>query len=214
MTATQRINLFKAKAEAASTTVVEADALQDAVEYALRLCSEKTFSRPAESLSGNADKESEKRKTVFAAPGLPEDVFLRLALKGKENGVNVVAKNIRRFKNGVDVGFSLADAAIAETATCVLRCEQEDARLASMTSEIHVVALPTSQIVETSYEIESFLRESMQNIMYTAFISGCSRTSDIERVLALGVHGPLELHVVLLKEQPYANSRHNERLSS
>ena len=77
----------------------------------------------------------------------------------------------------------------------------EDARLASMLSEVHVIAVPASKVVSGSYDAEDYLREALSGNMYTTFISGCSRTSDIERVLTLGVHGPLELHVALITEE-------------
>ena len=107
---------------------------------------------------------------------------------------------MRNHLAGIDVGFSTADMAIAETATCVLECQGEDARLAGMVCEIHVIALPKSRIVNTSYEAEEYLHKLMSDgPMYTAFISGPSRTADIERVLTIGVHGPLELHVALME---------------
>lgn len=189
----ENVKKFSKMATAVSSTVVAVESLADAAEYALRLCSEKVFSRPA-----SAGAHSGRR--VLAAPGMPESVFAQLAASGEAAGVEVVAGGLRGRMDGIDVGFTLADMGIAETGTVVMRCYDEEPRLASMICETHVVVFPQSRIVATSYDAEAFLCEAMAAPMYTAFISGCSRTSDIERVLTLGVHGPLELHIVLTGE--------------
>jgi L-lactate dehydrogenase complex protein LldG len=81
----------------------------------------------------------------------------------------------------------------------VVVSENEDVRLSSMISEICVIALPKSKIVNDLYDSEDFMNKVMNKgpAMFTSFISGASRTADIERVLTIGVHGPLELHVAL-----------------
>lgn len=185
------IELFTAQSVAVNSTVVTAKNFAGAAEYALNLCAENEFAR-------NGARAGEK---IFAAPDVPPELFERLAATGAERGVTVVGGGLRGLAGGVDVGFTRADMGIADTGTAVMRCFSEDARLAGMLCETHVLALPASRIVASSREAGAFLREALAGPMYVAFVSGCSRTSDIERVLTLGVHGPLALHIVLMEEE-------------
>ena len=76
----------------------------------------------------------------------------------------------------------------------------QDLRLATMLSEICVLALKKSAIAGDPRDLTQELSELLaKDPMYVAFISGPSKTSDIERVLTLGVHGPLELHIALVE---------------
>ncbi len=90
--------------------------------------------------------------------------------------------------------------ALPRTGTIAVNCPSEELRLATMISEVHVAVLPKSKLVEKSYDLESWMEGNMMKGDYTAFITGPSRTADIERVLAIGVHGPLELHILLLED--------------
>lgn len=175
------IAVFKENAAKVSTTVVELKNLNEAIDYALGLYT-------------NKDK-------VFAAPNLPAEAATKLKEKAEAAGAKLALANLRECLKDIAVGITLGDMAISDTASVIMSNEKEDPRLASMLSEIHVIAVPKSKIVADSYEAEDYLRNVLSSPMYTTFISGCSRTSDIERVLTLGVHGPLELHVALLEEE-------------
>ncbi len=200
------VELFKRKAEPVSIRVTEVKDLKEAMAYALDICEKKDACRLLltgceQSLSDSGQAHCERPQAkVVAAPALGKKEYAALAKLGEEKGFTVIREGMRNHLAGIDVGFSIADMAIAETATSVLECRGEDARLAGMVCEIHVIALPKSRIVNTSYEAEDYLRKLMSDgPMYTAFISGPSRTADIERVLTIGVHGPLELHVALME---------------
>lgn len=187
------IDLFKSKAGAVSTVVVEKEDIAAALEYAVEICLNKEPLRPMMPM-GDA-----KPGRVLAAPALSEADFQLLAQKGAEQGLTVIQDGLRQHLAGIDLALTYTDLAIADTATCVLGCPDENERLATMIGEVHVMLLAKSKIVGDMYQAEEHLRSLLgEKAMYAAFISGCSRTSDIERVLTLGVHGPLELHVVLL----------------
>lgn len=205
-TDTAAVALYKQKAGPASITVVEVKDMAAAISYALDVCEKKEFcelllSGCGENLSESGESHCKRAEVkTIAAPALDDKDFASLEKQGKGKGFTVLRKGMREHLAGIDVGFSTCNGAIAETATCVLECPSEDLRLATMICEIHVVALKKSQIVKSSQDLAGYLEEAMgKGPLYTAFISGPSRTADIERVLTLGVHGPLELHVALME---------------
>ena len=78
----------------------------------------------------------------------------------------------------------------------------EDFRIATMLSETHVAILPRSRVVPDAMALESELTSALKAApKYLAFVSGASRTADIERVLTIGVHGPQEFHILFLEDK-------------
>ncbi|MEQ1934696.1 MAG: lactate utilization protein, partial [Fimbriimonadaceae bacterium] len=90
-------------------------------------------------------------------------------------------------------GITYVDALIAETGTLVISAGTGKLRKASLCPLIHVAIVKRRQIVET-------LAEAITNLdmRTTVFITGPSRTADIEGVLVKGVHGPGEVVVILV----------------
>jgi len=98
-----------------------------------------------------------------------------------------------------DVGISTAQAAIADTGTLVLDSAYERNRLVSLVPPVHIAIVDASCIVETLGEALTLLRKDNEISPAVTFITGPSRTADIELTLAIGVHGPQELFVIINK---------------
>jgi L-lactate dehydrogenase complex protein LldG len=96
-----------------------------------------------------------------------------------------------------DVGISSAQAAIAETGTLVLDSAEERHRLVSLVPPVHIAIIDASRICETLGEALALLRNGKDLSRAVAFVTGPSRTADIELTLTVGVHGPQELYVIV-----------------
>lgn len=100
-----------------------------------------------------------------------------------------------------DLGITAAQWAIAETGTLVLESERERHRLASLVPPVHVAIIEANRIRQRMAEVLELIKSSDAGLSRTVtFITGPSRTSDIELTLAIGVHGPGELHVIVIDE--------------
>jgi len=96
-----------------------------------------------------------------------------------------------------DVGITTAQLAIAETGTLVLESKKEFSRLTSLVPETHICLLEANKIRRTMSEILDLMAKDLSPAV--TFITGPSRTSDIELTLAIGVHGPRHLYVFVIQ---------------
>jgi L-lactate utilization protein LutC len=106
----------------------------------------------------------------------------------------------------VDVGITTAQAAIAETGTLVLDSSRERNRLTSLVPPVHIAIVDAAQIHQTLGETLSALQRNGEVSSIVTFVTGPSRTADIELTLAIGVHGPQELYVIVNEGPPLAVS--------
>ena len=204
----QMVETFIAKATAVNAVVQDLPTIAAALHYVVDVCAGKT---PAELLADEHGTEQgppgpnnqpTRVKRIVAAPDLSEDEFAVLSKACEEKGFLCIREGLRNYVAGVDVGVSKALLGVAASGTCMMNTDREDVRLSGMVSEIHVIFLCKSDIYPDLPSIAQFLRERMNEApsTYTTLISGPSRTADIERVAAVGVHGPLELHIILLED--------------
>jgi L-lactate dehydrogenase complex protein LldG len=104
----------------------------------------------------------------------------------------------------LDAAITDVDLAIAETGSIVLSTTCQYARLVSLVSGIHIALIWPEQIVSDLMDWSNGLRNETTDKLPAALniISGPSKTADIEIKLIIGVHGPAQLHLIVINEKP------------
>ncbi|MCB9147758.1 MAG: lactate utilization protein [Caldilineaceae bacterium] len=104
----------------------------------------------------------------------------------------------------VRVGLSGVDAALAATGSLVLASGGGQYRTASLLPPVHIALVKESQILSDFEEWMTIQRAQkltrFRQSSNIVVISGPSRTADIAMQLILGMHGPGELHILLLAD--------------
>jgi L-lactate utilization protein LutC len=100
-----------------------------------------------------------------------------------------------------DIGITGVEALIAETGTIVQASRPGQPRLFSLLPPIYIAIADRSQLVPDLFDwFELIPRDAAPNVLHAnvSLITGPSKTGDIELRLVTGVHGPGEVHVVLI----------------
>ena len=120
-------------------------------------------------------------------PGLPS---VRTDFTGREA--------LRAVCATADFGITSADYALADTGTLVLLSSSQEARMISLLPPVHVALVPRERLLTGLDELLTLLPQPSEQTSSMVLITGPSRTADIEQILVRGVHGPGEIHVVVV----------------
>lgn len=150
-------------------------------------------------------EETGAKMVAVASSCLVESLGLEKVFDG--TGLSIHRRDLRLRAPEADIGISGLDLAIAETGTLVQDATDMDSRLVSMLPPVHVALVRTDCLAASLRDaLDRYNRNVNALPPYLTFISGPSRTADIERVLTIGVHGPGELHIIFI-DQPGGEGR-------
>ncbi len=174
---------FTTRAEAVSAQVHSVATKQLALELVVRLLQQEGIEDKPDSHALWAAcpmiGAAEKQMLQAAVPGIKFEVTRELAAAAK-------------------VGISQMDWAIANTGTLVQIADELDQRLVSALPPLHIAFVSSAALLPDLPALLS--RIDPAKSLYVSFITGPSRTADIERVLTIGVHGPARLIIVLVDD--------------
>ena len=119
--------------------------------------------------------------------------------RDEANPREALREEIRR----ADIGITGADYALAETGSLIILPRRGLSRLVSLVPPVHVALVRPEDVLESLDDL--FLLRRLEYHQrggemgsYLNFITGPSRTADIEMTIVEGVHGPKEVHMVIL----------------
>jgi L-lactate dehydrogenase complex protein LldG len=132
--------------------------------------------------------------------GLPLQAIAWQTLQDMQWAAAGIAVEFRKPVDADKVGLTGCFCAIAETGTLVLMSGPETYASAGLLPETHIAIVPASRIVgchEDAFDLARSERGELPRA--TNFVSGPSRTADIEQSLVLGAHGPYRVHAIVVR---------------
>jgi L-lactate dehydrogenase complex protein LldG len=133
------------------------------------------------------------RRVVVSTDPEAEAAGQRLARQGVE-----VSSVGTRTSAAADLGITVAAAAIATTGSVLQDSGRSGGRTASLLPPVHLCIVPASRIVPGTAEVLRSLGDGRALPSNLVLITGPSRSGDIEQTMALGVHGPVTVELVVL----------------
>lgn len=155
---------------------------------------------PCEDLTGAVAYLAGQVSGPLLVPDSPSVSRHAVARAVAEAGCEVDTECRPAAAQGAEAGVSGVNFAIADTGTLVLDSTREAIRLATTLPPRQFALLDPGKIVADGLAaVEPLRRLHLRDERnYIAYITGPSRTADIERVLTIGVHGPKELSILLV----------------
>ncbi|HUR28109.1 MAG TPA: LUD domain-containing protein [Planctomycetota bacterium] len=123
-----------------------------------------------------------------------------LPITAWEPGTEEYARCFRAQAAAADIGLTVADLAVAATGSLLFRADARRPRSVSLLPRSHVAMLHARQLVPALVHALDWLARQGAPPSSALFVTGPSRTSDIENDLTLGVHGPAAVTVFLLDD--------------
>jgi L-lactate dehydrogenase complex protein LldG len=145
-------------------------------------------------LQGLVREQNIRRATAWETPYLRQ---LGVAEILNSLGVELVSPNADKHEMALcDLGVTEADYLLPETGTLVLRSSAIQPRAVSLLPRIHLAIVRPDMLRPDMHQVFAEARNSH----YLLFITGPSRTADIELTVTLGVHGPKNLYVWMIDD--------------
>jgi L-lactate dehydrogenase complex protein LldG len=136
----------------------------------------------------------------LAAKELPMQVVGWPLLTGHPWQQAGIVFDARGAREGDLVGVTGSYCAIAETGTLMLLSGPDTPASVSLLPETHVAVVAASRIVAGMEDAWNLARAELPQLPRAVnFVSGPSRTGDIEQTIVLGAHGPYRVHVIVVR---------------
>lgn len=174
----RNVNRFIESATKVGAEVVQLGSLQEAVTYI-----------------------NDKAKGITLVPQTPLAKRYDLSQLLADAGTEICSTNFREAGQVPGAGVTFSNFCLADSGTIVLESTEESIRLATTLPEIHCILVDPATILEDNLAAVDPMTAFHQGSepKFIAYITGPSRTADIERVLTIGCHGPRELHILLVE---------------